>query len=315
MAWHAQKKKKQITSSNQTPTDDRAPKQSIMECLLWCFVALFVSVRLITRKTDFRLTRIYGGSSERSKSQSRKHQLQVRWGELKPAESRFFFLSFPFPLFLFLKTDERKARYRMFNEGKGWWAVLASQYANEMVSDALLYSGGYEWRPLLQNYYDNWGVFGGGAKLKVTLKHSPPPKCCFLQSVASHPDRNANFLSLREDEEIHNISRRQWGRDVTAECDDHISGSCYISSALWDWDGALQTLLATCQDHNRKQLLQTPQRQPEVLILQSNSQKTTIATCCLRHWSMTSSEKASYGWLLQHWCVQTIQNWTKKNFL
>lgn len=190
-----------------------------MECLLWCFVALFVSVRLITRKTDFRLTRIYGGSSERSKSQSRKHQLQVRWGELKPAESRFFFLSFPFPLFLFLKTDERKARYRMFNEGKGWWAVLASQYANEMVSDALLYSGGYEWRPLLQNYYDNWGVFGGGAKLKVTLKHSPPPKCCFLQSVASHPDRNANFLSLREDEEIHNTylgdnEAETWQRSV-----------------------------------------------------------------------------------------------------
>lgn len=215
MAWHAQKKKKQITSSNQNPTDDRAPKQSIMECLLWCFVALFVSVRLITRKTDFRLTRIYGGSSERSKSQSRKHQLQVRWGELKPAESRFFFLSFPFPLFLFLKTDERKARYRMFNEGKGWWAVLASQYANEMVSDALLYSSGYEWRPLLQNYYDNWGVFGGGAKLKVTLKHSPPHQMLFftISGLSSRQKCKLSFFKGGRGDPQHILATMRQRRD------------------------------------------------------------------------------------------------------
>ena len=102
------------------------------------------------------------------------------------------------------------------------------QISSEAASDALLYGGGYEWRPLLQNYYDNWGVFGGWVKLKVNTQTLSPPKTFFFFTIDGLSSRQKWKLSLplKEDIEIHNNgSWRQRCRDVTTECDDHVSGS------------------------------------------------------------------------------------------
>lgn len=89
------RKKKQITASNPTLTDDRTHKQSIIECLLCC---LFVFLRLITCGNGFRLTRIYG-KEQAKKSQSCK---QVSGGEWKRLNQDFLFL------FLFMQTDKKR---------------------------------------------------------------------------------------------------------------------------------------------------------------------------------------------------------------
>lgn len=102
-----------------------------------------------------------GECGERCKSQSRKYQLQVRWGELKRPNQDFFS-----PRFLFLKTDERRQDTGcLMRRDDGQCAHYNMQIIHLWNSVCCTSVRRWIWKPPLLNYYDNWGFFGGRAKL------------------------------------------------------------------------------------------------------------------------------------------------------
>lgn len=99
------------------------------------FTALFVD-----KSDSVRLTRIYG-----VKRQKKKHQLHVKPGRIKAAESRFS----PFSEW---KTDKKDGRYRMFNEQQEERMMGNMQIGSETLR-------GPRSRRSAMDYSESWGGF------------------------------------------------------------------------------------------------------------------------------------------------------------